>query len=362
MASLSPEQIQAAREAGIVSEEARSLLAETGAGTEPLPAEDTALIGDEEAGRFVRSFSDIFIALGLLLLVVGLGMGLFSLLGEVGLLLAAGLYWLLSEYFGRRRRMSLPTLLLALSFFFALNSWLQLEFASDLIRNGNRSTGLLPSLLLLGAVGLYYWRIRLPFCFLLLGWGLVLLALAAVVELDVRHAAVFGLVAFAAGAALFALALWYDGRDPGRTRRWSDNAFWLYAVASPSMLYGLLIVGAGLIVGPRAPVSFTEFAIRSPELAPAFDALSVWAVAVIAAFTVLGLAVDRRVFVVSTLLTSGAVLLYALTRLELEGATVLSAVLVLLGAAVVILGVGWHPLRRALLKVLPGWGVFPRSA
>lgn len=70
---------------------------------------EPALIGDEENMRFVRSFSDVFIAIGIGLFAMGMfsAIGIFG--GGVGYLVGAGLLWLMCEYFGRKKRAHLPT-------------------------------------------------------------------------------------------------------------------------------------------------------------------------------------------------------------------------------------------------------------
>jgi hypothetical protein len=71
---------------------------------------------DEESFRLLTGFNDIFVAIAIGLLLVAVA-GIVGSISAVGAALAvAALSWLLAEYFTRRRRMALPSVLLLLSF------------------------------------------------------------------------------------------------------------------------------------------------------------------------------------------------------------------------------------------------------
>ena len=86
--------------------------------------------GDEESFRLVTSFNDIFVTIGVIILLVAIGSiggALFKpaaaqtlLAGTVGVFfpaaLVAGAAWLLAEIFTRRRRMALPSIVLLIAF------------------------------------------------------------------------------------------------------------------------------------------------------------------------------------------------------------------------------------------------------
>ena len=118
MTRLTPEQIDAAEAAGIIPpKQAKAMRADLAAddpSRTTAPSEPT--IGDEDNLRFLRSFGDVFIGVGLVLLALGVSavVGLFGG-GAVFLLAAAGAFGL-AEYFGHHKRAHFPTLITALAF------------------------------------------------------------------------------------------------------------------------------------------------------------------------------------------------------------------------------------------------------
>ena len=82
--------------------------------------------------------------------------------------------------------------------------------------------------------------------------------------------------------------------------------------------------------------------------------LVVAAVAALAAgFSLLGLLLDRRSLVASTLLYLSAILTYATFRSGLGLSTAAAVVPLTIGILVILLGVGWDHARAALLRVVP---------
>ena len=75
------------------------------------------------------------------------------------------------------------------------------------------------------------------------------------------------------------------------------------------------------------------------------------------------LLINRRVLIVSALLTTGVAIGVILNEFGLGAGALAASVLVVLGGFVLILGAGWHSVRRALLGwVKPGGGwarIFP---
>ena len=71
MANLNPEQIEAALKAGIIDEaQANALRGQRQ--TQNQESQYAAQVGDEENPKFIRGFHDIFIALGLVMLSIGI--------------------------------------------------------------------------------------------------------------------------------------------------------------------------------------------------------------------------------------------------------------------------------------------------
>ena len=75
--------------------------------------------------------------------------------------------------------------------------------------------------------------------------------------------------------------------------------------------------------------------------------------------TLIGLAINRRALIVSSLGYCGIAIAFLVKQTELSIGSTLAITLVLLGAAIVLLGVAWHPVRNQLIRILPDWRVFP---
>ena len=80
---------------------------------------------------------------------------------------------------------------------------------------------------------------------------------------------------------------------------------------------------------------------------------------IVAVITVIGLAINRRALIVSSLGYAAFALGYLFDGAGLNFGTVIAMTFLLLGAAIIFLGAGWHAARAWLLKLLPNWKVFP---
>ena len=107
MNDMTPKQITQALEAGIITQAQADKMR---------PNESSAVIGNEDDMRFLRSFSDIFIAIGVGLFALGLSAVAALFGGGISFIGAAIVMGFLAEYFGRRRRAHAPTLITALAF------------------------------------------------------------------------------------------------------------------------------------------------------------------------------------------------------------------------------------------------------
>lgn len=337
-----------------------------------------ALTGEEDL-RFIRNFHDVFLAIGIVLFGIGLlvGIGTFAGIGVegadgtaifgIGCALAAGVMWLLGEIFARRRRLFLPaiaivlsltgfTVLAAATIYAAFVARQNVAWSADF-------TGLPPEIRLgvvialiagVAAPALFYSRFKLPFSLGLTGAmaAFAIMAAALTVNLEAT-AAVLPFLMLGLGALLFLAGVAFDARDPERAARWSDNGFWLHFAAAPLILNGVF----GLV----------NRAFEGSSLymnAGAAQAVVTLAVVLLLGF--LSLLINRRALIVSALLTMGVAIGIILNELGIGAGGVAAASLITLGAFVLILGAGWHSLRRALLGwVKPGgvWArVFPPEA
>ncbi len=338
MTDMTPAQIRSALSAGIITQEqANAMLLKAGA---TALGEESAVIGNEDEMRFVRGFSDIFIAMGMALLVIGLSI-FAGFMGGIGFLVAAAIMFALAEYFGRVKRQHLPTLVTAIGFLIFVNIGIAMMMGDGRITT---SGNILAAIIGLAAMVVFYIRIKLPFCMALIAISVVYLFFSIVGTFLDPSLFIWGLLFLISGAAILFVALKYDLRDPERVTRWADNAFWLHLVSAPLIIHGLVLMLAGRALNINNTTALLVLAI-------------------VTIVSVFGLAINRRALLVSSLGYAGLAIGYFVS--QTEGMSIGMAValtLIILGAAVVFLGAGWHPARRGLLKVLPNMKIFPPAA
>ncbi len=316
---------------------------------------------DEEKLRFITGFGDIFVSIGLILVfaacmnfhwrtLIPIDAPAFPpipvyVLADVARWALIGLLsWGLAEYFTRRRRMALPSILLVLAFCWAvfratgialLISGLVPISRFPLDLQGPSVPAVIASACAAAvAAWLHYRRFGVPIAPALGAASLLLAGVAAVNVLAPGAAPlVIHGVLLVAGIAIFALAMRFDARDPQRVTRNTDIAFWLHLLAAPLIVHTLI---GGLWHGDRA------------ETGSAFAVLSLFL-----ALGVVALLVNRRAILVSGLVYAG---LAFGTLLYTSGARSISVdlTLLVLGAFILILSAGWQRLRRLALGVLPG--------
>ncbi len=339
MTDMTPDQIAAAKEAGIITEDqARKMLGKD---------ENASVIGNEDDMRFLRSFSDVFISIGLGLLVLGISAA-FKLIGGGGVtfLGAAAIMFLLAEFFGRKKRQHLPTLISALAFL-----WFVQLGATGLVRDFNMGGDITAALITLVAMILFYARIRLPFCMALIAISVLYLIYAVLLNIAPDFIkANMGWALFLGGIATVAMAMLYDLRDQHRTTRFADNAFWLHLTAAPLIIHGLAIEFVSL----KSTKLFNLVPAVSLDQGDA--SIIMIMVGIIAVF---GLAINRRALLVSSLGYAGFAIGFLMKNTGLDIGSVVALTFVILGAAVMFLGVGWHKARNGLIKILPDWKIFP---
>lgn len=342
MTDMTPEQISKALEAGIITEsQAESMRAKAG-----ISESERAQIGNEDEMRFLRSFSDVFIAIGVGLFAVGLSVVAGIMGGGISFLLAAAAMWAMAEYFGRKKRAHLPTLITALAFLIFIQ-----RGVGTVLGDMGFGVDIVTALITLGAMGIFYLRIRLPFCIALIALAGLYLAGTVVnriaPEVLGSH---FGIALFISGAIIFVAALLYDMRDKHRTTRFADNAFWLHFLAAPLIIHGLALTFVDL-------QKDTLFGFIPMVSLGRGDAAIV--MVIVAIITLIGLAINRRALIVSSLGYAAFAMGYLFDGTGMGLGTVVATTLLVLGGAIIFLGAGWHTARNAMLKILPNLPIFP---
>ncbi len=334
----SEQDLRDAVSAGAISEEAAEALRSHVARLRAMPAVD------EENFRLVNSFNDIFVTIAAVLLLVAMGgIGGFIAPGVGGLLVAASA-WGMAEFFTRRRRMALPSIVLLLAFVGGIiaagSEILTLGTMSQLF-DARISVLLGSAVFIVGAVGawLHWRRFKVPITVAagaatLAGCLIALIIGAVGPETDGIFQFVILPLVFIAGLAVFAYAMWWDMSDRTRQTRRSDVAFWLHLLAAPLIAHPL----------------FQWLGVLDGETVGIGGALLV--LLVYLTFGLVALAVDRRALLVSAL----GYVLYALGSLFDEfGAVGLSVSLtaLVIGSGLLMLSALWSNIRAALLVRIP---------
>jgi len=313
----------------------------------PRASEPASPVEESEAPRFIRGFHDILITIGIIVGLVGLG-GLASVYAVIPGAIV------LAEILVRRQRLALPAVTLTAAVGLAASlGMIPVWDALPETYQDWTAPGVFATLTVAGF--LVYWRYRVP---LALASGLVALYGAVVFGVALGIVWLSGnpaffetrptaLVAFLGLFAIlvFGTALRFDMADRHRVTRRSDVAFWMHLAAAPAILYTIM---AQIYLGSQKDWFSAD--------------TTVWQASAIVGAVVLlmliGIILDRRAFVTSGLISFGYAFKVLLTEGGLAEAlasadTLISLTFLAIGAVVLSLGIGWQPLRRAIVGNLP---------
>jgi hypothetical protein len=306
---------------------------------------------DEESFRLITGFNDIFVSIAAIILLVAvswIGQSIPPHIDGNGPSPFAGLFaaataWALAEFFTRRRRMALPSILLLLAFVggvlattgFTIVAALGDQLASDDVRTGALILAISAAVAAAGAL-LHWRRFHVPITVAagaatLVGLVLALIA-SAIGDYAERDDILLGF-ALLLGIGVFLFAMRWDASDPKRESRRADVAFWLHLLAAPLIVHPIFVL-LGLTEGHASTI----------------EAIVVLFVYIALGFT--ALAIDRRALLVSAL----AYVLYALNNLfQNYGVVELSVAFtaLVIGSALLLLSAFWHQARRIVVGTLP---------
>ena len=283
---------------------------------------------DEENFRLVGGFNDIFI-------VIACGLLLFSSLWVVqafndslGYLVFAALSWGLSDVFVLKRKMALPAIVLLLGFVGGV-----FAFSESLLGGDMPSSAIISTSLSTLAAYLHWRRFQVPIT-VAVGTGAALALLASIaISVFPQSPTVLLSSLFVCGCLAFLFAMYWDAADTRRVTRKSDVAFWLHLLAAPLMIH---------------PV-FSSLGVLDGN-----DSLNIMVLIVVlyVFMTVLSISIDRRAFMVSSLMY----VMYALSSLiENYGGVGYSLAVtgVVMGMSLLMLSIYWQAVRRMFLARLP---------
>lgn len=341
---MTPEDLRAAVAAGILDEAAaarlKALVDERTGKRSAMPAED-------EPFEFFRGFSEIFISIGLVILLSGVA-AMLAWFGGFGLLVAVPLItsaiaWWWAGYFTLKRRMTLPSMVLATAYGAGV-----LIFAFTLLVQGNLDDRMVAVLAFaLGAVAMVLWyrRFRLPFSAFLTG-GMVLGAIYAMTAsaanltglmmggggynaiFDLHESPAFASATLIFGIGMFLVGMWFDTRDPHRLGRHSATAFWCHLMAAPALVNTVAVT----LLNSNGGVALLAVALL--------------------AITLLALVIDRRSFLTAAIAYIALVISWVMGGGD---GTQWIFILILLGALITAIGTWWVQLRAAVMRALPNF-------
>lgn len=286
---------------------------------------------DEEHFRLVSGFNDIFVVIAAVLALAALwtlGNLVAPWLGGGAVAIAS---WLLAEYFTRKRRMALPSIVLLFACLGGVFGGIFLALME--VWNESALVPLLAFLPTTIVACAHWFRFRVPITLAAgaattVGVIVSLLAWAFAFSDNLLK-----ITLFVAGLAVFFLALYWDRSDLERQTRRADVAFWLHLLAAPLLVHPIFVTLAGhdMDVGlPQALVTILVYLLLAG----------------------VSLVIDRRALMVSAL----SYVIYVFSALlNSYGLVSVSTALIglVVGSGLLLLAVFWHPLRSSLVKVLP---------
>ena len=366
----SQEEINSAVAAGAMSEEAAAGLRAHVAELREMPT------ANEEQFRLITSFNDIFVTIGVIIMLVAVGaiggaivgntepdnVWQVAYMGIIPSALVAGTAWYLAEVFTRKRRMALPSIILLLAFvgssFALLLSLLVIPFglifgpgsfaaAQAAGWEPNETTAAIVVAVMFTLTGAgttfltwQHWkRFMVPVTVAagtaaIVGTFIAIIQITNMIVTDGEPFSMMMPILFIAGIAVFAFAMWWDMSDRARTTRRSDVAFWLHMLSAPIIAHTV----------------FSSIGLTGEGVTGVVGAFAILAVYII--FGIVALIIDRRALLVSAL----AYVLFALAFLFRNfGSVELNFALTafVIGSALLSLSAFWTPIRSALVTKLP---------
>ena len=269
-------------------------------------------IGEEQL-KFIRSFGDVFITLGIIFVVISLAQ--FKLEGYANFI-PVGVLAITAEWLVRVRRLALPGIAILLS---------MLYFVSDIGGFKTADESLLTVGMMTAVAAAFYLRHKMPFSLWPIAAGVVGIV-TTLLDIDLSD---ISIVFSAYGLSIFAVAMWFDVQDTERKTRLSDCAFWLHLLAAPLIVHGVMVtlLSQGGFDTPLREILIMTFFIG---------------------FFLLALYVDRRALLVS----SASYAIYAVIKLTdayvFENITLL--VFMAFGIFMVFFGTYWYKSRSLIFS------------
>jgi hypothetical protein len=292
---------------------------------------DNTHAADEEDFRLITSFNDIFVVIACLLLLLSAGWVIQGTSAALSAAVVAALSWGLAEFFVRKRKMALPAVVLLVTFVANVFTAIVLLFGFP-----DEKAFMLAGLGATIAAWLHWTRFHVPITVAAGAAAAVAFVLAGLIYMLPALREHLNSLMFVGGIAIFLLAMVWDAKDPKRISGRSDVAFWLHLTAAPLIVHPIFS-NLGIFEGNQTPLDLGIVLLLYLVL------------------TVISLVIDRRAFMVSSLIYVLAALTQLLDTYGLAGDS-FAYVGVVIGMSLLLLSGFWHRTRRVLVQALPdGW-------
>ncbi len=286
----------------------------------------------EENFRLLTGFSDIFVGIACVLVLVSiwlLGNLADSALGH-GLNIVVA--WGLAEYFTRVRRMALPSIILLIAFVIS-GFYTVFNILSD-----DPLADWLPLLAAAGLAWLHWIRFRVPITVAAGVAALIATVLAVAAKTSffgtfILNSDVVTGALMMMGVATLALAIWWDSRNIYRTTRQADVAFWLHILASLIIVHTL----------------FSEILLNEDFTSAEMVAITLGTYGLLCIISII---LDRRALMVSSLgyAVYAAEQVFTTNNIDSLGFALAGLVI---GGGLLMLSALWQSIRRVFMKPLP---------
>ncbi|MEH6551931.1 MAG: hypothetical protein V7711_07145 [Pseudomonadales bacterium] len=283
---------------------------------------------DEENFRLIGGFNDIFVVIACLILLFSASQVVGAFNETLASFLGVAISWGLAEFFVRKRKMSLPAIVLLLAFvtqvFYAI---------LGLFETPSEMSIALATAATAAAAWFHWRRFRVPITIAAGAAAVTACIVASILYMfPVTTQWVLPLILLG-GILVFCLAMYWDTADRERTGYQSDVAFWLHLLSAPLIVHPVFS-SLGILDG-------TE---------------SVFSIAIVIALygfmTLISVVIDRRAFMVSSLVY----VLYAFSNLlEVYGVIGYNFAVtgVCISVSLLLLTAFWHKARVLLVMQMP---------
>lgn len=351
---LNEKQLAEAVEKGIISDAQFKELKQLSGAQSGTSSHQDDLVAQDEAPRFFRSFNDIFIGLGVGILGYALhyasslftgNNNIFTFIAPV---VAAGIFWLLGEWLTARRRINFPSIIISLFFtYFCVTGLMKgYELFFFPLDGKTDPLGVITVCGLASAlIGSFFARFKLPFSVLLFAGSIAVFVISILLGLVGSDAIEPYLrwIILAIGLSVFSAAMWFDMQDPLRSKRTSDQGFWLHLLAAPIITHSVLWSSLEPLISAKS---------NAPDASSA-NLMVIIVLCMFVLFSSVALVIDRRAMLISSLGYAAAALGYIIYKFNIEGNVAMVITLVLIASLILTLGTGWYSLRKWLFSILP---------